>query len=190
MTKKQKRIITFSILVVFLASLSVLFLFVTPEEVVEKVGVHNGYILMFAVAFFGGFSVIGSTSFVSLLITLVLGGMNPIYLGLISGISLSLGDMLMFYLACKGRELIKGKWRERIRKITKLFQEKIWLEKIIPVVAFIYFGFIPLPNDIVIVSLAMIKYPRKRTKIIILLGDITFAMLIVLSTTKGIMMFK
>ena len=190
MTKRYERITTFLILVTFLVALSVLFIFVTPEEIVSRVGVRNGYILAFLVAFFGGFSAIGSISFISLLITLVLGGMNPIYLGLLSGISLSLGDMLMFFIACKGRELIKGKWKRRINKIAKMFEEKIWLEKIIPIIAFIYIGLTPLPSDVMIASLAMIEYPKNRMRLIIILADVTFALMIATFATKGVMMFK
>jgi len=184
--KYNKKLIGFSLLAVFLISLIVLLYFVSPEEIVNKIGVRNGYILTFAVSFFGGFSTGGSISFISLLIVLVTGGMNPIYLGLVSGISLAIGDMIMFYAGSKGRELVRGKWDKRIKKIANVFKKRKQLEKIIPIIAYLYIGFAPLPNDILILFLAAIEYPAKKMNGIIVLGDITFALMITILASKGI----
>ena len=184
--KYNKKLIGFLILVVFLASLIVLLRFVSPEQIVNKIGVRNGYILTFVVSFFGGFSAGGSVSFISLLIILVTGGMNPIYLGLVSGISLAIGDMIMFYAGSKGRELIEGKWDKRIKRVANVFKKRKGLEKMIPVTAYLYIGFTPLPNDILILFLAAIEYPAKKMNRIIVLGDITFALMITILASKGI----
>jgi len=184
--KYNKKLIGFLILVVFLISLIVLLCFVNPEQIVNKIGVRNGYILAFVISFFGGFSAGGSVSFISLLIILVTGGMNPIYLGLVSGISLAIGDMIMFYAGSKGRELVKGKWDERIKKVANVFKKRKRLEKMIPIIAYLYIGFTPLPNDVLILFLAAIEYPAKKMNRIIVLGDITFALMITILASKGI----
>lgn len=184
--KYNKKLIGFLILVVFLISLIVLLCFVNPEQIVNKIGVRNGYILAFVISFFGGFSAGGSISFISLLIILVTGGMNPIYLGLVSGISLAIGDMIMFYAGSKGRELVKGKWDERIKKVANVFKKRKRLEKMIPIIAYLYIGFTPLPNDVLILFLAAIEYPAKKMNRIIVLGDITFALMITILASKGI----
>jgi len=184
--KYSKKFIGFFILVIFLISLITVLYFISPEEIVDKIGVRNGYILAFIVSFFGGFSAGGSVSFIGLLIILVTGGINPIYLGLISGISLAIGDMIMFYAGSKGRELIRGKWDKKIDKITDVLKKRKWLEKMIPVLAYFYMGFAPLPNDILILFLAAIKYSAKKMNIIIILGDITFALMITILAAKGI----
>jgi len=184
--KYNKKLIGFLILVVFLISLIVLLCFVNPEQIVNKIGVRNGYILAFVISFFGGFSAGGSISFISLLIILVTGGMNPIYLGLVSGISLAIGDMIMFYAGSKGRELVKGKWDEKIKKVANVFKKRKRLEKMIPIIAYLYIGFTPLPNDVLILFLAAIEYPAKKMNTIIILGDITFALMITILASKGI----
>jgi len=187
--KYNKKLISFLVLVIFLISLISLLYFMSPEEIVDKIGVRNGYILAFAVSFFGGFSAGGSISFISLLITLVAGGLNPIYLGLIAGISLAIGDMLMFYVGSRGRELIRGELDKKIDKVAKVFKKRKWLEKMIPIIAYLYIGFAPLPNDVLILFLAAIKYPAKKMNGIIILGDITFALMVTLLAAKGIMIF-
>ncbi|MFC1710615.1 hypothetical protein ACFLZJ_00440 [Nanoarchaeota archaeon] len=188
-TKYYKKLIAFLVLAIFLISLITLLYFVSPKEIVDKIGVRNGYILAFIVSFFGGFSAGGSITYIGLLITLVLGGLNPIYLGLISGISLSIGDMIMFYFGSKGRELIKGKWDKKIDKVAIVFKKRKWLKKATPIIAYVYMGFTPFPNDVLLLFLAAIEYPFKKMKIIIILGDLTFALMITLLAVKGISIF-
>lgn len=187
--KKYKKLIAFLVLLVFLIFFISLLFFVSPGEIVTKIGARNGYILAFLISFFGGFSAGGSLSFITVLITLVVGGMNPIYLGLIAGTSLAIGDMIMFYAGSKGRELVKGKLEEKIEKVANVFKKRKWLEKIIPLIAYIYIGLVPLPNDILILFLAAIEYPPKKMAGIIVLGDMTFAFMITLLAAKGIMLF-
>lgn len=187
--KKYKKIIAIAIIIIFVAFLITLFFFLSPTQIVSKIGVQNSYILAFFVSFFGGFSAGGSATFISLLIALVLGGLNPYLLGIIAGVSLALGDMIMFYVGSKGRELVRRKWDKRIERLSNFIKKRRWLERIVPFLAYIYIGLVPLPNDILILFMAAIEYPRKKMNIIIILGDLTFALMITLLTAKGIMIF-
>jgi hypothetical protein len=185
----RKKLIIFLVLVIFLASLITIFNFISPKQIVSNLGVQNSYILLFVVSFFGGFSSGGSISFITLLFTLVVGGLNPIYAGLVAGTSLAIGDMIMFYVGSKGRELVKGKWDKEINQVADVVKKRKWLEKMIPVIAYVYIGFLPLPNDILILFLAAVKYPAKKMNLIIILGDMTFALMIALLASSGIMLF-
>lgn len=187
--KRIKKTIIFLVLSIVVISLITLLHFISPEEIVNKIGFRNGYIIAFVVSFFGGFSAVGSISFISLLITLVAGGMNPVYLGLVAGISLAIGDMIMFYVGSKGRELVRGKWDKKIDKVANVIKKRKWLEKMVPVIAYLYIGFAPLPNDVLILFLAAVKYPPKKMNGIIILGDITFALMITILAAKEIIIF-
>ncbi len=187
--KKSKKIIIFSLLVILIISLMILVRIISPEEIVDRIGVRNGYILAFVVSFFGGFSAAGSISFITLLITLVAGGINPFYLALVSGISLAIGDMIMFYLGSKGRELIRGRLDKKIDSLANIFKQKKTLQKLIPILTYLYIGFAPLPNDLLILFLAAIEYPMKKMNIIIIMGDLTFALVVTFLAAKGIMFF-
>jgi len=187
--KHYKKIIFFLILILFLATLITTFYFLSPEKIVNKIGIRNGYILIFIVSFFGGFSAGGSISFISLLITLSAGGINPLYLGLIAGTSLAIGDMLMFYVGSKGRALVKGKWNKKVEDFACHFKERKWLVKITPIVAYLYLGLTPFPNDVLILFLATIKYPPKKANLIIILGNFTFALLIPFLVVNGFFFF-
>lgn len=182
---KKKKLLTFILLIALIFILITLSFVIDPTKIVDVLGTKNGYILTFFVSFFGGFSAGGSISFITLLITLVSGGMNPIYLGVVSGISLAIGDLIMYYTGQKGRDLISGKWDKRITAITKFLDKKKWLRKFIPIFSYLYISFAPLPNDILLLSLAAIKYPIKKIAVIIILGDLTFPLMITILVANG-----
>ena len=187
--KTYKKLIAALIFILFIIFFIVVVFFIHPEELVAKIGVRNAYILLFIISFFGGFSGGGAVTFISVLVTFVLAGMNPIYLGLIAGTSLTIGDMILFYAGSKGRELIRNKWDKKIEIFSNAIKKNKWLEKLVPFIAYIYIGILPLPNDILILFMAAIEYPVKKMNVIIFLGDITFALMIALLAAKGIMIF-
>jgi hypothetical protein len=95
----------------------------------------------------------------------------------------------MFYIGSQGRQLVEGDWDKKIAKIAKIFEKRAWLKKLTPLIAYLYMGFLPLPNDILILFLAAIKYPPRKMNCIIIAGDITFALMITLLAAKGITLF-
>ena len=187
MKSYYKKVILFLILVGLLTALVTSLFFFSPEELVDRIGVGNSYFLLFVVSFFGGFSAGGSVSFISLLTTFAIGGLNPIFLGITAGIALAIGDVIMFILGEKGRELVVGKWEKRINKFSNFVKNKA--KGFIPLIAYIYIGFTPFPNDLLILSLAAIEYPRKKVYLPIILGDLTFAIMIALLASKGMSWF-
>jgi len=187
MKQFHKKIIGIILLFLAVITFSVILYLVGPETLVEKIGVHNSYGLMFLVALFAGFSAWTSSAFLLTLITLALGGINPIYLGLIAGGGLIIGDIFMLHLVSKGREVIKGKWDKRLEKIAKKIKNK--RSNLIAFLSYIYIGLTPFPNDFLIIFLGLIKYPRKKIYLPIILGDLTFPLLVAILATKGIQLF-
>ena len=108
--KYYKNILFFLALIIFLVILFSVVHQLGSEGLIEKIGIRNSYFVMFIVAFFGGFSAWISISFLATLITFSVGGLNPFYLGVVAGVALAMGDLIMFYIGSKGRELIVGKW--------------------------------------------------------------------------------
>jgi len=187
MKKYYRKVFLFLLLLSFLVLLFTMLYFFSPEEIINKIGVRNAFLFLFVISFFGGFSAFGSVSFIATLITFTLGGLNPIYLGLIAGTALVIGDLIMFYIGSKGRELVVGKWEKRIDSVSKFVKKRAG--RFIPVLAYIYIGFVPLPNDVLILFLAGIEYPRKKIYLPIILGDLTFTFLVVILTLNGIFLF-
>ncbi|MBU2562568.1 MAG: hypothetical protein KKF68_02825 [Nanoarchaeota archaeon] len=186
--KYYKNILFFLILILFLATLSFFLYFLGPEEIVNNLGIRNSYLLAFVVSFFGGFSTWSSISFIATLITLSAGGINPIYLGFVAGIALAIGDLVILYIGSKGRELVVGKWEKKLNKFSKKIKTN-WVGKIAPLITYLYMGFTPLPNDFILVFLAFIEYPKKKLYLPIILGDLTFTLLVSILASKGFSFF-
>lgn len=188
-TKKDylKKVLFFvGILVLIIALITILHFF-SPEEIVQKIGLKNAYILMFLIAFFGGFSAWISFSFVATLVMFSAGGANPLILGLVSGLGLSIGDVIMFFLGVSGRSIIVGKWDKRLKKASS--KVKRIGNKWIAFFSYIYIGFTPLPNDFLLIFLAMMEFPPKKIYLPIILGDFTYSLLIAFFALKVFFLF-
>lgn len=187
--KTRKRKVTiFILLALFFIIFTSIWLFTSPEEILNTIGIKNGYILAFVVSFFAGFSAFTAVSFYGVLIAFITGGLNPCLLVLITGTSLALGDMFLFYFGLKGRDMISGKADRAISNMAHYFSHHK-REKLIPLFAYIYISFIPLPNDWLLIFLASIRYPQKKMNIIIILGDYTHVSVLTFLIMKGVMVF-
>lgn len=184
---KTKTIVNITFLVLLVALIIVFLFFFDASEIVERIGIQNSYLVMFFVSLFGGFSAGGSFSFIATLITFTSGGLNPLYLGIIAGVALAIGDLFMFYAASRGRELFTSRYDKKIKRLSHFVDGKNNL--FIEVFIFIYMAIAPLPNDLLLVSLAAIKFPQKRIIIPLILGDFVFPMIVIYSTLHGFSLF-
>ncbi len=178
MSPRFKKIIIFFGVLLLIVGFLVFLKYVSPEALVLKLGVQNGYLLIFFTALLGGLSASGSIIFITLLVTLVAGGLNPLYAGLLTGAGLIIGDLLMFYIGSHGRALVTGKVDQYITNFASHIKEKRSLQILAPILGYFYIGFAPLPNEFPVLFFAVIKYPVKRVFTIIILGDITFALMV------------
>lgn len=185
---KRIKIISLAIFGLFLLSVPITSLIIGPQELIDSIGLSNGYILAFVVSFFAGFSALTILSFYSMLISLIVGGLNPVLLGLIAGLSIASGDIILYYFCRTGRDLITGKIDTIIERGKAWFEKKNRI-RWVPSISYLYMSFAPLPNDWLLLLLASIRYPRSRIYPIILLGDITHAIVITLLASKGIYLF-
>ncbi|MFC2090691.1 hypothetical protein ACFLT1_07910 [Bacteroidota bacterium] len=188
MSEKKRKYLAVVLIGLILVSIPVTSLIIGPEELVNRIGLEQGYLLVFIVSFFAGYSAFTAVSFYTLIISFIAGGLHPLALGIIAGLSVSLGDLLMYYFWRRGRELISGKMDQRINRLSAWFQIK-QRSKWIPYLSFIYFSIIPLPNDWLLLFLASIRFPRNKVLLIILLGDLVHVMLLTQLASKGIQLF-
>lgn len=185
-SKRINTLIQFVLLAILMATILLSLLFISPQEIVDTIGVENAYLVAFLISLLGGLSAGGAVSYMSVIVVLVLGGADPILLGLISGISLAMGDLLLFHFGSKGRALVTKKWGTRIQKTVEVLERKELLRRSIPILAYVYMGFSPFPNDLLLLFLAVIKYPYTYTVVTILLGDLTFALLLTHTAKVGV----
>jgi hypothetical protein len=159
---------------------------IAPADMAGLLGTGNAYVMVFAMALLGGFSSWTSFSMIALNVAHVSGGMNLLVIGLISGIGLPIGDFTMFLASRKGRELISGKYDRFLRKLPLVRSENG--QSAVPIATYVYMGLTPLPNDMLLVYLGMIRFPRKKIYLPILLADMTYPIMATTPTLHGLSM--
>lgn len=185
--KKVKRVATVLGIILIVVAILVTLYYFSPDEIVDYIGVENSYLVGFLISFFAGFSAWTSFSMVAVLVTFVLGGANPIVLGVVAGIGLAIGDLIMFVLSRKVRSSFSLKWDRRMKVFEKIFSGKF--RKFMPIIIFLYVGFLPLPNDFLVIFLGMIEYPMKKATWPIVLGDMVYPLAICLLAAAGVVLF-
>jgi membrane protein DedA with SNARE-associated domain len=146
-------------------------------------GVKNGYIIMFLVALFGGVSSLGAVAYVTTLLTLASGGLEPLYLGLASGLGVSVGDTIYFYLGKHGIRKYVVEYEARYPRIKRWVESATsWLDKTSNIKTF--FGiyaltaFTPTPNDLIAILCGLANRPYTITISALVLGNMTHTFLI------------
>ncbi len=179
MTKKQYQhgFLIFAVLSFSVASWLILLHYRSPAELVELIGVENGYLVMFFVAFFGGVSSLTGVSFVATALTLSAGGLNPIFLALASGAGITMSDSVFYLIGRHAHHAIESPWLHRwVEKVA------IWLNDrsrlVVGVFIYLYTGFTPLPTDLLTIVLGLTQQPYRFVIVALTLGNITFTYLL------------
>jgi membrane protein YqaA with SNARE-associated domain len=182
MEKKKKRnrrrffinFILFLLLAGFLTGWTVLIHKFGADGLVNKIGIRNGYLIVFAAGASGGLSGFTAPGFMAVLTTFAAGGSNPFLLGIIGGTALFLGDSLFFYLGVKGRSLLASLLEDKIKQFSEFIKNKsLWSMRFF---IFLYFSFAPLPNDLITIPLGLAHFEYKKFIAPALLGNINFVL--------------
>lgn len=187
MPRRRKQIIFLAAIALLLAW-TVLLYFYSPVEIVSGLGVRNGYAFVFLAALFNGLTTIIATSFYPVLVTFNLGGLNLYLLSLVAGVSAALGNMIYFYIGYRGREALPVRYEKHVEGLSK------WVARqhpfLIPFVAFIYFGFTPLPNELMIITTSFAGYSYKHMILPLVLGNIALMYMVQYVAIEGISLFE
>lgn len=174
--KRNKKYWIPAVALLFLVGWGVLLMYVSPEEIVSKIGIQNSYLVAFLFAVFGGLSTVTGVSFFTSVAAFAAGGSNFLLLGLFGGLGIFISDSIFFFIARYGVTAI----RERSKRIPSRFFEKIdrlpsW---VVLLGTYVYLGFTPLPNDLLMILLAISNISYRRLWPVLLLGSITVVTLV------------
>jgi len=172
---------------VVLLSIFLLWIFliykIPPTEIVDFVGIENGYFLTMVLALIGGTSILFPFPYHIVVFTLAAGGLNPFLLGIFAGTGIMIGDSTSYLIGYTGREIITG----RAQKLFKKFYD--WMIKkpkwILPTFLYIYVSISPLPNDFIVIPLGFARYPYLRIVVPLWLGSVTFNILLAFAGIYG-----
>lgn len=144
-------------------------------EIVNYIGVENTYLVSFLLAVFGGLSTVTGVSFFVSVATFASGGANPFLLGLFGGLGIFISDSIFFLVARYGVRILERKAKPiSLWLISKM--EKVSLNTIL-VGVYLYIGLTPLPNDLLMIALALMGMPFKRLAPVLMAGGITIVFL-------------
>lgn len=149
-----------------------IFYFLPPDALVERVGIGNAYVISFLVTLLAGFSALTGTAAYATVIEFSRGGVDPLPLGIVSGIGLFLSDSIFYLLVMRGREALStrlGTWFWRFHQ----FMERL-PDALIYIATYLFCAIGPIPDDVIIGVLIIGGYEYKKVWPAFLAGDITF----------------
>ena len=162
------------LITVFLA-LNLVFLFISPDQIVGYIGVENTYLTLFLIAAIGGLNSITGGVLYASIIAFAAGGASPWLLGLAGGVGIAIGDSLVFYLFRYTSKTLSPAWQEKVDKMKAKVEH---LPRCVQyALIYAYLGFAPFPNDVLMFLLAVLRFRFYQVFPAILAGAITIATL-------------
>jgi len=137
---------------------------------------YNAYLVSFLISIFGNTTVfvpIPYTAVVFIMTSQV--GLDPLLLGLISGLGAAMGELTSYALGAGGGRYLEGHgYSKRFSSLHTFLLEH---RRLVPLVIYL-FAATPLPDDIIMVPLGIIRYGLMRTLIPCFLGKTTLLIII------------
>ena len=150
---------------------------IDPVALVESVGPNRALVLIFFLAIFGGVSTISSAPFYASIATFAAGGLDPIALILVAAPGLAVGDSLFYFAFRNLRDNFHEKAGGKVQRLVAWFsKQKPWA---VNMGTYLYTGFSPFPGDILMLALALMKYPYKKFMPYVLLGNFSLVAILV-----------
>ena len=115
---------------------------------------NYGYAGAFLISIFGNFTIFFPVPFT---ITIYAFGatLNPLLLGLVCGIGSTVGEFSAYLIGVGGRKVIEGRYEERLESAKRLIQRY-------GATIIFLFALLPLPDDVILIPLGVLRYDLKK----------------------------
>ena len=115
---------------------------------------NYGYAGAFLISIFGNFTIFFPVPFT---ITIYAFGatLNPLILGLVCGIGSTVGEASAYLIGVGGRKVIEGRYEERLESAKRLIQRY-------GAAIIFLFALLPLPDDVILIPLGVLRYDLKK----------------------------
>lgn len=160
------------LLLLVVAAVFSLSLWIASNESVLGAITHYGYWGAFLISIISGFNLVipvPAASFVPLFLS---AGLSLPILILIISVGMTLADFLGYLIGKTGRTALKA-----TKHLPQWARSETWNDKSnfwIGGAVFLYAAFIPLPNELIVIPLALIGHRLTAIAPVLLLGNITF----------------
>jgi len=159
------------LLILFFIGCSFLLYYSSPEKLIEFIGVENAYFFIFILALIGGITTFSGIPYHLVLVTLAIGDLNPILLGVSAAAGVTLGDSTSYFVGHQGQVIIPQGIQKVLGKISA-FGFKY--PRILPLFFFLYGSFVPFSNDFIVISMGLARYPYRRVMLPLGAGNLVF----------------
>lgn len=169
--KRYKIFIAIIPIALYLIASYYILLYYSPENLTDFLGIRNSYLLLFVTSILGGFTTFSLVPYHLLLITLSAGGLNPIFLGILAAVGVSIGDSTSYFLGYQGRVILSEKasrWFDRIHD-TAVKNPKTFM-----FLCFLYSSIVPESNDFITIPAGISRVPFYQVMIPLILGNTLF----------------
>jgi uncharacterized membrane protein YdjX (TVP38/TMEM64 family) len=121
-----------------------------------------GYLGAFIICIVGNISIILPIPFA--LVVYAFGStLNPFILGVVAGFGSTIGEMSAYFIGRGGRKVIEDRYGNRLDAVRKLIEKH-------GVMVIILVSLLPIPDDLLLIPLGMMKYPAKKLLAAMLIG--------------------
>ncbi len=129
-----------------------------------------GYLGAFVISVFGNLTIIFPIPYT---VTIYMLGsiLNPILLGLVCGAGSTIGELSAYLVGLGGWRVLEKRYGERLEAARKLF------ERFGPAIVFV-FALLPLPDDLILIPLGMMRYSLKTILLACFLGKVAMGIIV------------
>lgn len=129
-----------------------------------------GYAGAFLISIFGNFTIFFPVPFT---ITIYAFGatLNPLLLGFACGLGSTLGEFSAYLVGAGGRKVVEDRYEERLESA------RLLIERHGMAIIFL-FALLPLPDDVVLIPLGMMRYDLKKALIAAFLGKLSMCTIV------------
>ncbi len=174
-TRITKAIIRLLFFFCFLAFALWLSHFAKDNELLRELVMIYGYWAIFIISTISGFNLIVPIPAITFLPLFLESGLSFWLTIIIISLGMTLADCLAYFLGHAGREItlstVQNKWFQRLDR----WRDRNYWWPIIILALFVMF--VPLPNELIIIPLAILGYRLRELFIVMLLGTFLFNLL-------------
>lgn len=150
-------------------------LYAADHDLVRAGAQRFGYVGILAAATLSGFNLVVPIPVIAFYPFFMEIGFAPVQTVLLIATGMTLGDLLGYLVGHTAREVMAPRSRGLLGRLERLRERHPFLPF---VVMFLYAAFAPIPNEILVIPLAFLRYPLAGIFLAVLSGNIIFNSLV------------
>ena len=150
-------------------------LYAAEQDLVREGARRFGYPGIFIAAAISGFNLVVPIPVIAFYPFFMEVGFSPVPTVLLIAAGMTTGDLVGYLLGHVAREAMAPRARRLMARLERLRER----HRVLPfVVMFAYAAFAPIPNEVLVIPLAFMRYPLAGVFVAVLLGNVIFNTLV------------